>query len=92
MPISRYFLVVYISLLPTLLFSQNLSGISICIDPGHDPSSPNAGPTGLREADINFQVALFLKDYLKAARIDTVLLTHFNNIPNISLSARADCQ
>jgi len=78
----------FIMLLSTPLFSQNLMGISICVDPGHDPSSSNAGPTGLREADINYRVALFLKDYLKAARVDTVLLTHMNNIPNISLSAR----
>jgi N-acetylmuramoyl-L-alanine amidase len=68
--------------------SQNLSGISICVDPGHGPGNTNAGPTGLREADINFQVAVFLKDYLKAAQADTVLLTHLNNTTDISLSAR----
>jgi N-acetylmuramoyl-L-alanine amidase len=68
--------------------SQDLSGISICIDPGHGPGNSNAGPTGLREADINFRVSLFLKDYLKAARADTVLLTHLNNTTDISLSAR----
>ncbi|MDZ7344100.1 MAG: N-acetylmuramoyl-L-alanine amidase, partial [candidate division KSB1 bacterium] len=68
--------------------SQDLSGISICIDPGHGPGNRNAGPTGLREADINFRVAVFLKDYLKAAQVDTVLLTHLNNTTDISLSAR----
>lgn len=73
---------------PTLLIAQSLSGISICIDPGHGPGNANAGPTGLREADINFRVAVFLKEYLKAAQVDTVLLTHLNNATEISLSAR----
>lgn len=77
-----------ILLFPVLLFSQNLSGISICIDPGHGPGNVNAGPTGLREADINFRVASFLKEYLKSASVDTVLLTHLNNASDISLSAR----
>jgi len=85
---ARCLVIVLIWLCPIVLFSQNLSGVSICIDPGHDPSSSNAGPTGLREADINFRVAGFLKGYLKTARVDTVLLTHLNNIPNISLSTR----
>jgi N-acetylmuramoyl-L-alanine amidase len=89
-PKIRYlkFFAVFILIFPSLLFSQNLSGISICVDPGHGPGNANAGPTGLREADINFRVASFLKEYLKAARADTVLLTHLNNTTNISLSAR----
>jgi len=82
-PVLFFFL-----LFPVLLFSQNLAGLSICIDPGHGPANVNAGPTGLREADINFRVAGFLKEYLKAAKVDTVLLTHLNNTTNISLSAR----
>ena len=77
-----------ILLFPVLIFSQNLSGVSICIDPGHGPGNVNAGPTGLREADINFRVASFLKEYLKAGRADTVLLTHLNNATDISLTAR----
>ena len=80
--------VVGILLFPISVFSQNLAGISICIDPGHGPGNVNAGPTGLREADINFRVASFLKEYLKTARVDTVLLTHLNNTTDISLTAR----
>jgi len=80
--------VFFILLFPTLAFSQDLSGVSICIDPGHGPGNVNAGPTGLREADINFRVTGFLKEYLKAAKVDTVLLTHLNNTTDISLSAR----
>jgi len=68
--------------------AQDLSGVSICIDPGHGPGNTNAGPTGLREADINFRVASFLKNYLTAAGADTVLLTHQNNTTDISLSQR----
>ncbi len=83
---ARCFVLIW--LFPVLTFSQNLSGISICIDPGHGPGNVNAGPTGLREADINFRVASFLKEYLKMARVDTVLLTHLNNTTDISLTAR----
>jgi len=85
---ARCLVIVLIWLCPIVLFSQNLSGVSICIDPGHGPGNVNAGPTGLREADINFRVASFLKEYLKTARVDTVLLTHRNNATDISLSAR----
>ncbi len=85
---SSKFWLAFILLFPVLIFSQNLSGISICIDPGHGPGNVNAGPTGLREADINFRVASYLKEYLKTARVDTVLLTHLNNATDISLSAR----
>ncbi len=67
---------------------QDLSGLSFCIDPGHGRGNTNAGPTGLREADINMQVALFLKDFLKTAQIDTVLLTRINDSTNPSLSQR----
>lgn len=90
MPIKhiRLLSIVFTLVLPVCAVSQDLSGISICIDPGHDPGNANAGPTGLREADINFSVAVFLKDYLQAAQADTVLLTHLNNTTNISLSAR----
>lgn len=76
------------SLMPWALPAQDLAGVSICIDPGHGPGSVNAGPTGLREADINFRVATFLKNYLTAAGVDTVLLTHQNNATDISLSQR----
>ncbi|MDZ7292329.1 MAG: Ig-like domain-containing protein [candidate division KSB1 bacterium] len=90
MPINCLSFVVILAILflPIFAVSQNLSGISICIDPGHGPGNVNAGPTGLREADINFRVALSLKNYLKAAQVDTVLLTHYNNATDISLSAR----
>lgn len=83
----RWFIMCF-SLLPLCAGAQDLAGLSLCIDPGHGPGNVNAGPTGLREADINFKVASFLKEYLVAANIDTVLLTHLNNTSDISLSQR----
>jgi len=71
------------------LLGQNLTGISICVDPGHNKGTLNHGPGGLREADINMKVALFLKEFLKNANIDTVLLTRTPaNTDSISLSQR----
>ncbi|MFQ5709483.1 MAG: Ig-like domain-containing protein [bacterium] len=70
--------------------AQDLAGLSICIDPGHGLGNMNQGPTGLREADINMSVSLFLKDFLKSANIDTVLLTRVDDSTNPTLSQRED--
>ncbi len=70
------------------LLAQDLSGLSICVDPGHGKGNTNAGPTGLREADINLSVSLFLKEFLKSAHIDTVLLTRVDDSTNPTLSQR----
>lgn len=67
---------------------QDLSGVTICIDPGHGKGSPNAGPTGLREADINLTVAKYWRELLQQANADTVLLTRENDAENPSLSQR----
>ncbi|NOZ55621.1 MAG: T9SS type A sorting domain-containing protein [Calditrichaeota bacterium] len=63
---------------------QSLEGISICVDPGHGPGNQNQGPTGLHEHTINLQVALKLRDYLKAFRADTVILTRVHTNPTLS--------
>jgi hypothetical protein len=70
--------------------AQDLSGLSICIDPGHGQGTANQGPTGLREAEINLSVSLFLKEFLQSADIDTVLLTRVDNSTNPTLSQRED--
>jgi len=70
--------------------AQDLSGLAFCIDPGHGAGSTNLGPTGLNEADINLWVAHFLRDYLRQAHIDTVILTHEDNTTNPTLSQRED--
>jgi len=69
-------------------FSQDLSGISVCIDPGHGAGNTNQGPTGLKELEINMTVALHLKAYLESVGVDTVILTRYDNNTNPSLSQR----
>lgn len=76
------------SAVPSSSFAQALSGLSLCIDPGHGSGNRNQGPTGLREADINMTISLFLKQFLKSANIDTVLLTRVDDSTNPSLSQR----
>lgn len=55
----------------------------ICLDPGHggDAGRPNykRGPTGLREAEVNLRVALFLRDLLEASGA-TVVLTRDRDV------------
>jgi hypothetical protein len=48
----------------------------------------NQGPTGLREADVNLNVALFLRDYLNSVGIDTVVMTRVDDSINPTLSQR----
>jgi len=65
-------------------WSADLSGLKICLDPGHG-NYPYEKPF---ECIINLQVAFFLKDYLESANADTVILTRYNNIDNPTLSQR----
>lgn len=59
-------------------YARHLAGMRICLDPGHggDGNRPNykRGPTGLREAEANLRVALFLRDLLEASGA-TVIMT-----------------
>ena len=52
-------------------YARYLEGIKICLDPGHGGQAhlPNykRGPTGLREAEVNLRVALYLHNFLKEA-------------------------
>nr|HBN08348.1 hypothetical protein [Cyanobacteria bacterium UBA8530] len=46
----------------------------VVIDPGHGGMDPGAvGPTGLRESQVNLELALKLKDELKKLNVDSVL-------------------
>ncbi len=49
-------------------YARYLEGIKICLDPGHGGQAhlPNykRGPTGLREAEVNLRVALYLREFL----------------------------
>jgi N-acetylmuramoyl-L-alanine amidase len=56
---------------PVPSYAFSLKGQKICLDPGHggDADVPNykRGPTGVREAEVNLRVALFLKKWLEEA-------------------------
>lgn len=52
-------------------WSKHLAGIKIMLDPGHggDADQPGfkRGPTGVREAEINLRLGLYLREFLEAA-------------------------
>ena len=52
-------------------YARHLEGIKICLDPGHGGQAHllnyKRGPTGLREADANLYVALYLREFLTNA-------------------------
>lgn len=52
-------------------FTRYLDGVTIVLDPGHggrgDVPNYKRGPTGLREAEVNLRVALFLREFLEQA-------------------------
>lgn len=59
-------------------YAAHLRGVRIVLDPGHvgqrDPGGGwKRGPTGLREAEVNLRVAMFLRDFLKAVEADVRL-------------------
>ena len=58
--------------------AQYIGGLKICLDPGHGGDNHiqnyKRGPTGLREAEINLRVALYLKEFLEKSGA-TVILT-----------------
>ncbi len=52
-------------------YARHLKGIKICLDPGHGGQAHllnyKRGPTGLREAEVNLRVALYLRKFLTDA-------------------------
>ena len=52
-------------------YARYLEGIKICLDPGHGGQAHllnyKRGPTGLREAEVNLHVTLYLREFLKEA-------------------------
>lgn len=58
-------------------YARHLSEVTVVLDPGHggrgDREGWKCGPTGLREAEVNLRVALFLRDFLTAAGANAVL-------------------
>lgn len=63
-------------------------GAHVVLDPGHGGNEPGAvGPSGLREADVNLDIALRVRDLLEAEGTD-VVLTRDRDI-RLTLATRA---
>lgn len=58
-------------------YARFLKGLKICLDPGHGGQAYlkgyKRGPTGLREAEVNLRVALYLREFLEEAGALVVL-------------------
>jgi N-acetylmuramoyl-L-alanine amidase len=86
------FTLLIILLVTVNISAQDLSAISICIDPGHGgfESSYNPtgaiGPTGEIEKDVNLTVALYLREYFLNAGA-FVVMTRITDV-SLSLSQR----
>jgi len=73
---------------PKLFPDSMLSGIKICIDPGHGGSEIGAtGCSGIPESQINFDIASKVKLYLEASGA-TVIMTRIAQNQNVSLDER----
>ena len=72
-------------------YTRHLKGFKICLDPGHGGqghiSDYKRGPTGLREADVNLQVALHLRNMLQEVGA-TVIMTRVDDA-YVSLAMRS---
>ena len=72
-------------------YTRHLKGFKICLDPGHGGqghiSDYKRGPTGLREADVNLQVALHLRNMLHGVGA-TVVMTRVDD-SYVSLAMRS---
>ena len=63
-------------------YTRHLKGFKICLDPGHGGqahiSDYKRGPTGVREAEVNLQVALHLRNMLQEVGA-TVIMTRVDD-------------
>lgn len=84
---------------PIPAYAQFLSDVLLVIDPGHvgqrDPGGNwKRGPTGLREAVVNLNVALYLREFLLASGARVILTREQDQSLNLSdpddLSDRAE--
>lgn len=62
---------------PVPPYAKFLEGVKICLNPGHGGDAEKRGfkrgPTGVREAEMNLRVALYLEEFLVAAGADVIL-------------------
>ena len=72
-------------------YARHLKDFKICLDPGHGGqghiSDYKRGPTGVREADVNLQVAFHLRDMLQKVGA-TVIMTRVDD-SYVSLATRS---
>lgn len=72
-------------------YARHLKGFKICLDPGHGGQGHvpdyKRGPTGVREAEVNLQVALHLRELLQEVGA-TVIMTRVDD-SYVSLSMRS---
>ena len=72
-------------------YARHLKDFKICLDPGHGGqghiSGYKRGPTGVREADVNLQVARHLRDMLQKVGA-TVVMTRIDD-SYVSLATRS---
>ena len=59
-------------------YARHLSGVRVVLDPGHVGQVDKGGdwkrgPTGLREAEVNLRVALYLREFLAAVGAEVTL-------------------
>ena len=73
-------------------YARHLKGFKICLDPGHGGQGHipdyKRGPTGVREAEVNLQVAAYLREMLQKVG-GTVIMTRVDD-SYVSLSRRSE--
>lgn len=61
-----------------------VAGKKVCIDPGHGGGDPGAvGPTGLKEKDVNLDVALRLKRLLEEFALEVRMTRTSDTNPSL---------
>ena len=91
---KNFYIFILTLFISSALFSQDFSGVKICVDAGHgghDPANDRFIPeTGFWESEGNFTKATYLKDILEDYGAEVILTRTSNtDASDISLSARA---
>lgn len=77
------FLLLFVVLFSSAFFAQNMTGIKVCVNPGHgghDPANDRfIQATGFWESDGNVDKGLYLRDILKAWGCEVIMTRTTNN-------------
>lgn len=83
-------LILQIKAPPHLAAGGALSGLRICVDPGHGGDETGAiGPSGIRESEVNLAIALQLKEQLQREGA-TVIMTRSTEAEGPTLAQRVE--